>query len=64
MIEVKEVGDKWGVFLKGVLLGTSKARFDADHAKQVLTHWCDECVTIARRETERTTMQFPRGEGG
>jgi hypothetical protein len=30
---------KWGLFLEGVLLGSSKQRFDADHAKQVLLKW-------------------------
>jgi len=40
MIVVKETGDgKWGVYLDGVLLGESKNRFDADHAKQVLLRY-------------------------
>jgi hypothetical protein len=40
MIVVKETGDgKWGLYLDGVLLGESKHRFDADHAKQVLLHY-------------------------
>lgn len=36
VIEVKEAEGRWGVFVNGNLLGTSKARFDADFAAQVL----------------------------
>jgi hypothetical protein len=40
MIEVKETGDgKWGLYLDGVLLGDSKHRYDADHAKQILLRY-------------------------
>ena len=40
MIEVKETGDgKWGLYLDGVLLGESKNRYDADHAKQILLRY-------------------------
>jgi hypothetical protein len=40
MIEVKEINDgKWGLFLDGVLLGESKHRYDADHAKQILLRY-------------------------
>ena len=36
-IEVRQIAEKsWGVYVNGVLLGVSKARFDADHAKAVL----------------------------
>ncbi len=27
---------KWGLFLDNILLGTSKHRYDADHAKNIL----------------------------
>lgn len=37
-VRVTEEG-LWGLFLNGVLLGTSKQRYDADHAKQVLLRW-------------------------
>lgn len=41
--EVKETADGLcGLFLNGVLLGTSKQRFDADHAKQVLLRWREQ----------------------
>lgn len=40
MIEVKETDDgKWGLYLDGVLLGDSKNRYEADHAKQVLLRY-------------------------
>ena len=40
MIEVKETGDgKWGLYLDGVLLGDSKHRYEADHAKQILLRY-------------------------
>jgi hypothetical protein len=40
MIEVKETDDgKWGLYLDGKLLGESKHRYDADHAKQVLLRY-------------------------
>lgn len=40
MIEVLETADKkWGLYINGTLIGTSKARFDADHAKVVLNLW-------------------------
>jgi hypothetical protein len=40
MIEVKETDDgKWGLYLDGVLLGESKHRYDADHAKQILLRY-------------------------
>jgi hypothetical protein len=40
MIEVKEIDDgKWGLFLDGVLLGESKHRYDADHARQILLRY-------------------------
>lgn len=40
MIEVRETDDgKWGLYLDGVLLGESKYRYDADHAKQILLRY-------------------------
>ena len=40
MIELKETDDgKWGLYLDGVLLGESKHRYHADHAKQVLLQY-------------------------
>lgn len=40
MIEVKETdAGKWGLYLDGVLLGDSKHRYEADHAKQVLLRY-------------------------
>jgi hypothetical protein len=36
-IEVKAVDDKWGLFVNGELIGTSKHRYDADFAARVLT---------------------------
>jgi hypothetical protein len=40
MILVKETDDgKWGLYLDGVLLGESKSRYDADHAKQILLRY-------------------------
>jgi len=40
MIEVKETADgKWGLYLDAVLLGESKYRYDADHAKQILLRY-------------------------
>jgi hypothetical protein len=36
-IEVKQIDEKqWGMYVNGVLIGTSKGRFDADHAKVML----------------------------
>lgn len=36
-IEVKETDNgRWGLFINGILIGDSKARFDADHAKQII----------------------------
>lgn len=37
--EVREVEGKWGLYLGDDLLGTSKARFDADYAREVLIKW-------------------------
>jgi len=34
--------DKWGLFLGETLIGISKARFDADHAKQILEQWREQ----------------------
>ena len=49
MIEVKETDDgKWGLYLDGVLLGDSKHRYEADHAKQVLQRYLQK----HRGETE------------
>lgn len=40
MIEVKEIDEgKWGLYLDGVLLGDSKNRYEADHAKQILLRY-------------------------
>ena len=40
MIVVKETEDgKWELYLDGVLLGTSKHRYDADYAKQILLRY-------------------------
>ena len=40
MIEVKETDDgKWALYLDGVLLGDSKHRYEADHAKQILLQY-------------------------
>ena len=40
MIEVKKAdGGKWGLYLDGVLLGDSKHRYEADHAKQILLRY-------------------------
>jgi len=49
MIEVKETDDgKWGLYLDGVLLGDSKHRYEADHAKQadgtLVHHNHGDCV--------------------
>jgi hypothetical protein len=37
-IDVKqdEKTQKWGVYVNGTLIGDSKQRFDADHAKRIL----------------------------
>lgn len=36
-IEVKQIDPKqWGLWVNEILIGTSKARFDADHAKVML----------------------------
>jgi hypothetical protein len=38
MLEVKQIEEKlWGLYVNGQLLGTSKARCDAEYAKQILT---------------------------
>ena len=43
MIEVKETDDgKWGLYLDGVLLGESKHRYDADHAKQLILRYLEK----------------------
>ena len=43
MIEVKETDDgKWGLHLDGVLLGDSKHRHDADHAKQLILRYLEK----------------------
>ena len=50
MIEVKETDDgKWGLYLDGVLLGDSKHRYEADHAKQILLRYLQKygCETQA-----------------
>jgi hypothetical protein len=40
MIVVKGTDDgKWGLYLDGVLLGDSKHRYEADHAKQILLRY-------------------------
>lgn len=49
MIEVKETNDgKWGLYLDGVLLGDSKNRYEADHAKQILLRYLQKhgCVWV------------------
>ena len=41
-IEVKQIDPKtWGLFVSGGLLGTSKSRFDADHARVILENAID-----------------------
>jgi len=36
-LEVRQVEPKvWGLFVDGILFGTSKSRFDADHGKVIL----------------------------
>jgi len=41
-LEVKQVEPKvWGLFLDGVLFGTSKSRFDADHGKAIIENALD-----------------------
>ena len=37
-LEVKQTEEgKWGLYVNGILLGDSKSRFDADHAKVILS---------------------------
>lgn len=41
-LEVKQIDPKtWGLFVDGVLFGTSKSRFDADHGKVILENALD-----------------------
>jgi len=42
ILEVKQVEPKlWGLYVNGVLFGTSKNRFDADHGKAILENAAD-----------------------
>lgn len=53
MIEVKETDDgKWGLYLDGVLLGESKYRYDADHAKQILLRYLQKHGGEAQTDIE------------
>jgi len=36
VIEVLPTDKSWGLYVNGILIGTSKHRFDADHAKVIL----------------------------
>lgn len=36
IIEVRKTDDKFGVYINGILIGTSKNQFDADHTKVIL----------------------------
>ena len=49
-IEVKPTADgKFGLYINGTLLGTSKHQYDANHAKQVLL----DATKADQREKER-----------
>ena len=50
-LEVREIDEKWGLFLGETLIGTSKARFDADHAREVLSNWRPETAQPEPRTT-------------
>jgi hypothetical protein len=55
MIEVKETDDdKWGLYLDGVLVGDSKHRYDADHAKQVLLRYLEKHCGETQTDIEPT----------
>jgi len=55
MIEVKETDDgKWGLYLDGVLLGESKHRYDADHAKQILLRYLEKHGGETQTDVEPT----------
>jgi len=55
MIEVRETDDgKWGLYLDGVLLGESKHRYDADHAKQILLRFLEKHAGKTQIDIERT----------
>jgi hypothetical protein len=42
-MEVRQIEkDKWGLFINEDLIGTAKARYDVDFAKQVLLRWKNE----------------------
>ena len=42
ILEVKQTESKqWGLYINGVLFGTSKSRFDADHGKAILENALD-----------------------
>jgi hypothetical protein len=42
ILEVKQTEPKqWGLYVNGVLFGTSKNRFDADHGKAILENALD-----------------------
>ena len=52
-IEVKPEADgKFGLYVNGTLLGTSKHQYDADHAKQVLLN-ATKRTWAEQREIER-----------
>ena len=48
MIEVNQEPDgRWGVYIDGVLLGTSKLQCDALQAKYALIRWAEDRETGA-----------------
>jgi hypothetical protein len=55
MIEVKETDDgKWALYLDGVLLGDSKHRYEADHAKQTLLRYLQKHGGETQADNEPT----------
>ena len=55
MIEVRETDDgKWGLYVDGVLLGESKHRYDADHAKQILLRYLEKHGAKTQMDIEPT----------
>lgn len=48
--EVKPEGDKFGLFLDGELLGTSKAHCDCDHARELILKVIKEEITKEKND--------------
>lgn len=54
MIEIKETGNgKWGLFVRGLLIGESKAHYDAELYRGVLTNLVEETYNKGYADGER-----------